>query len=53
MEIPPLDLTVSDKERNICVLEADFSAKDKEGKNLIKKNAKLILQLINENEEIG
>lgn len=53
MEIPPLDLKVNDKQRNITILDADFSAKDKSGKHLIKKNAKLVLQIINEDEEIG
>lgn len=50
LEIPPVNVKVGDTERNICVLDAEFSAHDKSGKNIVKKNAKLSLHLINENE---
>jgi hypothetical protein len=53
MQIPPMSLKLEDKERNICILDADFSAQDKSGKDIIKKNAKLMIHLINEDEEIG
>jgi hypothetical protein len=52
IQIPPMSLKVEDKERNICILDADFSAQDKSGKYIIKKNAKLMIHLINEDEEI-
>ena len=53
IEIPPVDVKVADEERNICIPDAEFSAHDKSGKHIVKKNAKLLIHLINENEEIG
>lgn len=53
MEIPPMNFKVEDKERSQCVLDVNLTAQDKTGQKAIKKEAKLILHFINEDEQMG
>lgn len=53
MEIPPMSFKVEDKERSQNVLDVHLVAKDKTGKSVIKKEAKLILHMINQDEKMG
>jgi len=53
MEVPPIACRVEDKERSQCVLDVALTAKDKAGEKTIRKEAKLVLHFVNEDELMG
>lgn len=51
--VPQINLKVDDKSRNVVVLDVNLQAKDSTGTKLLKIRSELVLNLINENEQIG
>lgn len=51
--LPPVNIKVDDRFRNVVVLEILFETKDSTGTRNLKGRRELVLQIVNENEQIG